>query len=115
MGDVDIQIDGLEPPRSEESYLPEESRNSSATESFCVNAPFLIIVPLGGHYRRKRGGRQATTILTEATEQQLPAGSLDEANKRLLSSRAQPPSPASFIYQPTHPQPSQGTEHGRPR
>ena len=29
-GDVDIQIDGLEPRGAEESYLPEESRNSSA-------------------------------------------------------------------------------------
>jgi len=48
----------LEPPGDEESYLPEGSRNSSAIESFCVNAPFLITVSLGGHYRRKRGGRQ---------------------------------------------------------
>ena len=31
MGDVDIQIDGLEPQGDEEPYLPEESRNSSAT------------------------------------------------------------------------------------
>ena len=62
MGDVDIQIDGPEPPGSEESYLPEESRNSSAIESFCVNAPFLITVSLGGHYRRKRVGRQASSV-----------------------------------------------------
>ena len=48
-----------------ESYVQKGSRNSSAIESFCVNAPFLITVSLGGHYRRKRGGRQATTILTQ--------------------------------------------------
>ena len=44
-----------------------------------------------------------------------PISGLYQEHKRLLSSRAQPPSLTRFISQATHPQPFLGTEQERPR
>ena len=70
-----------------------------------------------GLWRARHANRPEASSRNSGIPSSAPptVASLYEEHKRLLSSRAQPPSPTSFIDQPTQPQPSQGTEQGRPR
>jgi len=70
-----------------------------------------------GLWRARHANRPEASSRNSGIPSSAPptVANLYQEHMRLLSSRAQPPSPASFIHQPTHPQPSLGTEQGEPR
>ena len=68
-----------------------------------------------GLWRARHANRPESSGRDSGTPSSAPpsVANLYQEHQRLLSSRAQ--SPASFIDQPTDPQPFQGTEQGGPR